>query len=316
VLSRASTGLPRRSAGRAPQTKPGAVAVLKRRCSPDPHSPLRLALETCLKRERLLSSSRRRQQAYSTITTAPWPKPNRAALGNMRTTPQTGACILVSTAAARPSKHELVREHARMETSYSPSLMERCRLTGGRQSVGRRPARIATGPAGAGMAARLSRLEFRIQAAAAVPTIAPRAVCHCAVVASVLGARLHRHGTRAFHQSRGRGGRARVLGARARGRTDGDRALAGYAPRRLLHDYRRDVRRALDPKFVRTRPQATGLHLVSRTDRARAARLERAGGKPRLPPAACLDVRRPGALLDLPRARDRGYGILSDRRCR
>src|SRR5262249_12855059 len=103
-----------------------------------------------------------------------------------------------------------------------------------------------------------------------------------------------------------------VLGARARGRTDGDRALAGYAPGRLLHDYRR----AHDPQLARTRPQATGLHLVSRTDRARAARLERAGGKPRLPPAACLDVRRPGALLALPRARARGYGFLLDRRCR
>jgi uncharacterized protein YigE (DUF2233 family) len=41
----------------------------------------------------------------------------------------TGACILVSTAAARPSKREMVWEYARMAKSYSPSLMERCRLT-------------------------------------------------------------------------------------------------------------------------------------------------------------------------------------------
>src|SRR5262249_17986796 len=124
VLSRASTGLSRRSAGRAPQTKPGAVAVLRRRCSPDPHSPLRLALETCLKRERLLSSSRRRQQAYSTITTAPWPKPDRAALGWMRPTPPLFArvdfakhtvrlaltFVWIETQRARPGKQSLDRE--------------------------------------------------------------------------------------------------------------------------------------------------------------------------------------------------------------
>src|SRR6516165_10212850 len=92
----------------------GAVAVLRRRCSPDPHSPLRLALATCLKRERLLSSWRRRQQAYSTITTAPWPKPNRAALGSMRTTPTLFARLTWlstrsgSTGSAQPLDREIL----------------------------------------------------------------------------------------------------------------------------------------------------------------------------------------------------------------
>ena len=51
--------------------------------------------------------------------------------------------------------------------------------------------------------------------------------------------------------------------------------------------------------------------VVSRADRSRAARLVGAGGEPQLPSAACLDVRRASAMLDLPRARDGGRRILS-----
>src|SRR6476620_7372296 len=94
--------------------------------------------------------------------------------------------------------------------------------SGGYELVGGRSTGIAARPARAGMAAWLSWPEFRIQAAAAVSPIAVCAVRHRAAAAGVFGARVHRHGARAVHQSGSRGGGAGIFGSGARGRTHGD----------------------------------------------------------------------------------------------
>ena len=132
------------------------------------------------------------------------PLPGRA-LGGVRTTH-------VPPAAGRAPAHR-PRLHAadppdRPRHVHSARLRPVRSVVGlhprGRRSLGNGFAGAATGPAGAGMAARLPRLAFRLQPATALSAAAIRAVRCCAAAAGALGARLHRHGTGARDQSDGR----------------------------------------------------------------------------------------------------------------
>ena len=90
----------------------------------------------------------------------------------------------------------------------------------------------------------------------------------------------------------------------------GDRAVEGQSPQLVFFHYRRGLHRARNPQSARTPPQAPRLDIVSRPDRACAARLVGAGSEPQLPSAARGDVRGPGPVLDLPGAGDGRRGAL------
>lgn len=112
----------------------------------------------------------------------------------------------------------------------------------------------------------------------------------------------------------GAGRRPRVAGrlrdAAGRGATHRHRAPAGRPAHRLLHHHRTGRRSARSARLDGTQAQRAGDHRLSAARDTRAARLERAGGEHRLRHPARVGVRRPRALLDLPRARRRRRGRL------
>ncbi len=137
------------------------------------------------------------------------------------------------------------------------------------------------------------------------------AICHSAATAGVLGTGLHRHGPRACGRAAlGRGRRNISSPANAEQRLAiqqwKDNLLNWYFSIIFAAFMAREIR-----NLVERRRKGLVEATLSGTDREHSARLVGAGGKPQLSSAARRDVRRPGALLDLPRAGDRGPGELS-----
>ena len=87
--------------------------------------------------------------------------------------------------------------------------------------------------------------------------------------------------------------------------------MEGQSAQLVFFHHRCRFHRARNSQPDRAAPQAPGLAVLSGPDGAGAAGVVGAGGEPQLSSAACRDVRRPGALLDLPGAGDGGQGVLS-----
>ena len=160
------------------------------------------------------------------------------------------------------------------------------------------------------MAARVSWAAPRVQPATALPPPALRAVCRRAPAAGAVGARLHGDGPGALPRTPRQRRPRRNISARPTPRSGSRSRIGRTAAERVFLHHRRGLRRARAAQSSRAPEPAPGVDFVSGPDRAGAAQLVGAGGEPQLPPAACLDVRRAGALLHLPGAGDGGRGEL------
>ena len=110
----------------------------------------------------------------------------------------------------------------------------------------------------------------------------------------------------------GRGGRGPAIPQSGQRRAAArHRAVEGQAPQLVFLDHRVRLHRPRDPQSGGAAEKAPRVVVVSRADRPGAPGLVGAGGKPELPLGARGDVRRAGALLDLPGAGDGGRGVLS-----
>ena len=171
----------------------------------------------------------------------------------------------------------------------------------GRQSLGVGTARLAIGADGAGLASRLPRAALCVQPAAAVPAVPAGPVCHRAAAAGPLGARIYRDGTRGCGEPHRGRGVAELSEPRPTPRSAWrsaqwkDSLLNWYFTIILAAFVAREIR-----NLIERRRKGLDQGELSRPDRQHSARLVGAGGEPQLSPAACGDVRRAGAMLDLP----------------
>ena len=184
------------------------------------------------------------------------------------------------------------------------------------QYMGERFARLSIGLDGSGMAARLHGPALCFEPASDLPATAICAVCRGAAAAGAFGAGLYRHGAGARHQPGRRRRFATVLQSGKCRAAIGHRAVEGQPAQLVFLHHRRGVCRPADSQSARAPPQAARHGGVSGTPCSCATRLVGAGGQSQFPSASRLDVRRPGAVLDLPGARHRRWRGLSARRRR
>ncbi len=157
----------------------------------------------------------------------------------------------------------------------------------------------------------MPRAALCVWPAAAVPAVPAGLVCHRAASAGPLGARIYRDGTRSCGEPHRGRGVAELSEPHQHRAAPGDRAVEGQPSQLVLHHHPCRVRRARNPQPDRAAPQGPHQGELSRPHRQHSARLVGAGGEPQLSPAARGDVRRAGAMFDLPGSCGGRSGALS-----